>query len=585
MDGFVPPNKASSSADSHRAWLARAGELADWTLARLVNRSDAWGAYHQAGGQLTQRGTLTRAYLVRHYQATDAGDIIGLHSADADNRGRWARCDIDQHGDDPVRAEANRLAAQHWYDEMVRRGHRPLLTASNGAGGYHLRILLAEAIDAARVYHFLRRLTTDHRTVGLDRAAEQFPKQADVRRCKKGLGNWLRLPGRHHKRPYWSEVWDRSRWLAGHAAIDFMLALTGDDPGLVPDVPPSLPVIRRPYRPPHASDNLSARIAAYLRRLPNLAEGQGRDDVAFHFAAFLVRDLSLSDSIALDWLERWDAGNSPPKGARPARRDPQIGARLRHAANRLRSGPRATTLRPARTPHPESYSGGRLMAAAAKKSKYTLEIEAPANGRIRRSTVTVRDKNGATRASDTADLSSATERRRVGRELAKQLGEEDSAKWREALEERWAELLDQRRRFRAQQAACSAEAVAVETVEMLDAEAKVIRRPLCLIDGMAYAAAWINLQRVTSQSVKDGAIVKHDPPLVSVERAMLILRSDGALFADAALPDARPPASLGLDVRLPSPLPPGREWSGAGVKRFLAGDAPTPPKCSAARSR
>ncbi len=213
-----------------------------------------------------------------------------------------------------MRAEANRLAALHWYGALTRQGFHPLLTASNGKGGYHLRVLLAEAIDAARVYHFLCRLTLDHRTAGLDRPPEQFPKQSDVRKCAKGLGNWLRLPGRHHRRDYWSEVWAGTRWLDGHAAIDHLLTLTGDDPALIPDVPPpSIPPVtrRRHYA---AGDNLSVRIDAYLRRLPHLAEGQGRDDVAFHFAAFLVRDLALSDAVALDWLERWDAANRPPKG-------------------------------------------------------------------------------------------------------------------------------------------------------------------------------------------------------------------------------------------------------------------------------
>jgi hypothetical protein len=189
-----------------------------------------------------------------------------------------------------------------------------LLTASNGKGGYHLRVLLAEPIDAARVYHLLRRLKADHRMVGLDKPPEQFPKQADVRKCEKGLGNWIRLPGRHHKRAYWSEAWDGTRWLVGHDAIDFMLSLTGDNPALVPDVPP--PPLPRPRRTYHryTGDNLSARIAAYMARLPNLAEGQGRDDVAYQFGAFLVRDLALTDALALDWLERWDASNSPPKG-------------------------------------------------------------------------------------------------------------------------------------------------------------------------------------------------------------------------------------------------------------------------------
>jgi hypothetical protein len=44
--------------------------------------------------------------------------------------------------------------------------------------------------------------------------------------------------------------------------------------------------------------------------------GQHRDDYAFQFATFLVRDLGLSDSDALAWLEEWDARNAVPKGAR-----------------------------------------------------------------------------------------------------------------------------------------------------------------------------------------------------------------------------------------------------------------------------
>jgi hypothetical protein len=296
------------------AWNARASELADWTCALLVNRTDACGAYYN-GGQVTRRVTVDGARLIRHYQARYAGDIIGLHTADSDNRSKGGALDIDQHGDDLARGKANRLAALHWYGDLVRRGFHPLLTSSNGKGGYHLRVLLADTLDAARVYHFLRHLTADHRRLGLDRPPEQFPKQADVRRCAKGLGNWLRLPGRHHRRGFWSEVWDGARWLAGDAAIDFILSLTGDDPDLVPEVPPPAPPPpRRSCRTPVAGDNLSALIAAYMRRLPNLAEGQGRDDIAFRFAAWMVRDLDLPDHIALPWLEAWDSGNSPPKG-------------------------------------------------------------------------------------------------------------------------------------------------------------------------------------------------------------------------------------------------------------------------------
>jgi hypothetical protein len=318
MGVLAQENKPSCGS----AWWERAAELADWTLARLAHRTDAWGGYWP-NGQVTRYGLLNRTLLIRHYHAQDASDIIGLHTADANNRGRWGALDIDQHGDDLARAEANWLATLHWYGELVLQGFQPFLTASNGKGGYHLRILLAEDIDAAQIYHFLRQLTADHRTIGLDKPPEQFPKQADVRRCEKRLGNWLRLPGRHHKRDFWSSVWSGSEWLAENDAIDFLLSLTGDDPALIPELPPSSPPAprtyhvtstRRTYRISSAGHNLATRIAAYLRRLPNLGEGQGRDDVAFGFACFLVRDLALADSIALEWLEVWDRSNCPPKG-------------------------------------------------------------------------------------------------------------------------------------------------------------------------------------------------------------------------------------------------------------------------------
>jgi hypothetical protein len=57
-----------------------------------------------------------------------------------------------------------------------------------------------------------------------------------------------------------------------------------------------------------------------MARLPNLGEGQGRDDVAFHFACFLVRDMQLPDATAFGWLACWDGGNRPPKGEEALRK-------------------------------------------------------------------------------------------------------------------------------------------------------------------------------------------------------------------------------------------------------------------------
>jgi hypothetical protein len=313
---MVPTDTEQSNdkSDTRLAWSERAGELALWAWARLVNRIDVRGGY-RLDAQTTVKGRLTRFLLERHFRAKDYSDILGLHTASADNQSKGGGLDIDNHGPTSTAADVNFRAALHWYGELARLGFQPLLLDSNGRGGFHERLLLSEAIPADRLFRFLAHLTRDYRQLGFAKAPEQFPKQADVRRCKKGLGNWLRLPGKHHKREHWSRVWDGKRWLEGHQAIDFMLALKGDSPGLVPNIPPPPAAIRH-YRPLvyNQSGNLSRLIAAYMRRLPHGGEGSGRDDVAYCFAAFLVRDLALDDVTALDWLCLWDQGNTPPKG-------------------------------------------------------------------------------------------------------------------------------------------------------------------------------------------------------------------------------------------------------------------------------
>jgi hypothetical protein len=337
----LPPNGIPDDRSHHlacygAAWVDRAEELARWVMAHLANRLDAWGAYRpveEIGREFTRRdgskgklgeqktvwGRLTDYLLVRHFRARDRAHVIGSHTAGPDNLSKGGGIDIDCHGPTSTAPEVNLCAALHWYGRLVALGFRPLLLDSNGAGGFHLRLLLAEPIPADRLFHFLRGLTQDHRALGFDKAPEQFPKQADVRRCCKGLGNWLRLPGRHHKRDFWSRVWDGSTWLEGYNAINFMLSLTGDPPGLIPEVPPPPPAPPRPARNPFkmragGGGNLSNCIAAYMRYLPHLGEGQGRDDVAYRFTAFLVHKAGVSDDVALQWLALWDAENSPPKG-------------------------------------------------------------------------------------------------------------------------------------------------------------------------------------------------------------------------------------------------------------------------------
>lgn len=313
--GFGNANTAQTNGFAFSKYAA---PLAEWTMARLVCRTDAWGAY-QHGSQVTKYGTLTQALLERHYRGES---IVGLHTADADNRCRCGAVDIDMHGnEEPIdRSIINRRAGVHWHNFLVRIGFRPLLYSSNGKGGYHLRILLAEPIDAGRVHAFLKRLVSDYERLHLSAPPEIFPKQPDVRKCAKGLGNWIRLPGRHHKREHWSMAWEGEKFLQGEAAVLHMLALQGDPPWLIPDTAIShqLSAIRQPKKAESgrriAESGIDRRVELYMRCLPNLGEGQGRDDVAYRFGCYLTRDMALPKDRALDWLAAWDEGNRPPKG-------------------------------------------------------------------------------------------------------------------------------------------------------------------------------------------------------------------------------------------------------------------------------
>jgi hypothetical protein len=306
--------------DIARAWADNAVSLAAWVECRLVNRHDAWGGYPQTtrpARRLRGQVFLERGHIVRHFAEPRRENIIGLHSTSPDNLSRWGGVDIDWHGETSTSPELNLRAALAWYEKLAVGGFKPLLLDSNGSGGFHLLAIFREAVPTVRVFHFLKALVADHARHGMNVPPECFPKQPAVAPPGQPgeYGNWLRLFGKHHNRGHWSRAWDGSRWLEGGTAAEFTLGLTGDSPGLVPEpLPPRSP--RRNLRVLHnpAPDALGRRIAAYLAKLPNLGEGQGRDAVAYHFAAFLARDLALADEIALAWLERWDRGNSPPKG-------------------------------------------------------------------------------------------------------------------------------------------------------------------------------------------------------------------------------------------------------------------------------
>src|SRR5262245_40508611 len=131
--------------------------------------------------------------------------------------------------------------------------------------------------------------------------------------------------------------------------------------------------------------------------------------------------------------------------------------------------------------------------AAARTPRFTLEIEAPSNGKVGRATVLALDGEGKTAHSDRANLTDAAERGKLAKRMAAKLGVDEGELLRQ-LEEVWNEALDRRRKFQERAAAGSLEAAPVATLQLLDAAPPTIRRPLCLVEGRSYAAAWVPVQ-------------------------------------------------------------------------------------------
>jgi P4 family phage/plasmid primase-like protien len=245
--------------------------------------------------------SLTRQLLVEHFRATRPEKIVGLHTHSPSNTSLWGAIDGDVHEGSTVTADTCLAAGIAWHDRLRSQGLTPLLTGSNGEGGYHLRFLLKSPAPSSVVFRFLDDLMADYPSYGLDAPPERYPKQESVAAPGEPgqYGNWLRLPGLHHTRPYWSEVWDGSQWRTGASAVDYILGLRPSSPELLTRV---------------AKSGQERRIRKYLESLPGLGVGQGRDNVGFTFAAYLVRDEGLSDDEALLWLREWDRTNATPKG-------------------------------------------------------------------------------------------------------------------------------------------------------------------------------------------------------------------------------------------------------------------------------
>ena len=213
------------------AWESHAVALAEWTRKHLVVRDDTFGTYYynhitRELKQTRVNQPLTQDRLISHYRGI--GNPIGLYAQDPEGNARWCGIDIDAHKE---KREVNRHFAIHIGLTCLELGIRPIVGHSNGNEGYHV-VVPFDWTSQAKMRQFGLWLCRKWQDFGLDHCPEVFPKQFD----QKPFGNWLRLPGHHHKRSWWTEFYDvaEQRWYRGAEAPAYLLAQKPNSTDLIP---------------------------------------------------------------------------------------------------------------------------------------------------------------------------------------------------------------------------------------------------------------------------------------------------------------------------------------------------------------
>ena len=116
---------------------------------------------------------------------------------------------------------------------------------------------------------------------------------------------------------------------------------------------------------------------------------------------------------------------------------------------------------------------------------------------------------------------------------------------------------------------------AAPAFELLDAAPPALRRPLQLVDGKSYVATWAHVQKTVTETLDDktGSILKHDPPLKTVTRELLIVSDDGRIFGHG-FPHSL--STLGFEIVLPEVPPENRLMKRRALLAYTRGQRVKP---------
>ncbi|MEM9194780.1 MAG: AAA family ATPase, partial [Myxococcota bacterium] len=341
-----------------------------------TNNTNAHGCYENGNGELS--GKAKRSPLpVDSYVRNLAGQglPVGVYTTDpSTGTCRWICLDLDVHREQSLMAERRRRVVERGLEAILSTlrelSAEPIVERSSPTGSMHVWLYFAESVPSADAYAFAKRLA-EH--AGIE-DVEAFPKQPQVNR-PDGLGNWVRLPGRHHRfADYESQILLDNEYVP---ISDARALLKMAEPPHVPtEVLGLLPAAKIPAAPaePIRSKSLSIedRLRLYLDRLPHVGEGQ-RDntilEAARAIAQFGLEDVGRMTQLLIDFDLRHC---TPPQNKHDGYYEDKVRRALEWAHRTGAFGEKASPARP--DLEREIQPAGRLTAprSAAERGGVTL---------------------------------------------------------------------------------------------------------------------------------------------------------------------------------------------------------------------
>lgn len=280
-------------------WQLRCYELAEWAWNRLAIKRDRHGIYSSDGKAKWSSSEVTQQMLAKHFSG---GVTMGLGVTSLDDQCLWVAWDLDNHVSD-TETNQNLEYAIGLISRLNAMGFRPFIEDSDGKGGIHVWILFSSPIPAAKAHEFAALMVRDYEHHGLDKI-ECFPKSRTVQHTDAKCGNYLRVPGKHHKRDHWSRCWGNGQWLTEADSVHFLLNHPGDDPALVPEILRTSSEVQPRHGgtmpPSHGSDCDCDLIVDALNAIPN-------NDLHYDDWLKIGMALHACDETLLDEFQRWSA--------------------------------------------------------------------------------------------------------------------------------------------------------------------------------------------------------------------------------------------------------------------------------------